>query len=87
MKYLVKVFENFFVHLMQNLFLILILEGFRFLLLKLDNFSLSGAGAPGTPYGVKFGLKMVPMIFTGHVMKVYGEIESDYTNMDSPNMA
>ena len=30
--------------------------------------------APGTPQGVKIGPKMVPMIFTGRVMKVYGEI-------------
>ena len=40
----------------------------------MNNFPFSGVSAPGTPQGVKIGPKMVPMIITGHIMKVYGEI-------------
>ena len=72
---------------MRNFFLILkwfyflsfaqnwpICEGLKFSLLKMDDFPFSGVSAPGTPSEVKIGPKMVPMIFTGHIMKVYGEI-------------
>ena len=40
----------------------------------MDDFPFSGASVPGTPSGVKIGPKMVPMIFIGHIMKVYGGI-------------
>ena len=54
-------------------------------LLKLDLTRLVLRSGPK----VKIGSKMVPMIFTGHIMKVYGEIgptfffeisKCDYTN-------
>ena len=40
----------------------------------MDDFPFPGASVPGTPSGLKIGPKMVPMIFIGHIMKVYGEI-------------
>ena len=51
-----------------------ICEGLKFSLLKMDDFPFSGVSAPETPEGVKIRPKMVPMIFTCHMMKVYGEI-------------
>ena len=72
---------------MRNFFLILkwfyffsfaqnwpISKWLKFSLLKMDDFPFSGVSAPETPEGVKICPKMVPMIFTGHIMKVYGEI-------------
>ena len=89
---------------MRNFFLILkwfyflsfsqnwpICRGLKFSLLKIDDFPFSWVSAPGTPEGVKIGPKIVPMIFTGHIIKTYGEIGqknvwnfkvSDYTNTD-----
>ena len=79
--------KKFFAHRIRNFVLIPkwfyflsfaqnwpICEGLKFLLLKIEDFPFSGVSAPGPPYGVKICPKMVPMIFTGHIMKVYGEI-------------